>query len=68
MKGTLNSTVDDLLKLKTAGDEKSCIERIDELNDHIREQIVYCSNVVPAGAERAGDDERLNQLFRKYIV
>lgn len=68
MKDILNPAIDDLLKLKAAGDEKTAIERIDELNHYVQEQIVYCNNVIPAGAERAADDERLNQLFRKYIV
>lgn len=68
MKDGLRPTVDHLLKLKAAGDEKTSIERIDELHDLIQAQIVYCSKVVPVATERTIDDEPLNQLFRKYIV
>ncbi|AYB30408.1 DNA polymerase beta superfamily protein [Chryseolinea soli] len=67
MRADLNETVDDLLRQKAVGDEKSSIASLASVNDYIREQMAICKRAVSETGV-AVDDEPLNRIFRKYIV
>lgn len=67
IRADLNETVDDLLRQKAIGDEKSSISSLASVNDYIREQMAICKETM-SEPSIAADDEPLNLIFRKYIV
>jgi hypothetical protein len=66
MDDELNSIVDSLLEQKVKSDEKFNIAPIGKLNACIKDQIAYCEKAVPEMGNKTPDNEKLNQLFRKY--
>jgi uncharacterized protein len=64
---TLNGIVDDLLKRKSKADEKATISPVRELHAWLEKQIEYCERNVPQ-KEYNGDNETLNEFFRKHIA
>lgn len=62
-----NGVVNELLSVKAKVDESFLIEKDRGLNAFIEESIDYCEAAVPAVAAH-GDSDKLNKLFREYIV
>lgn len=68
MNNELNNLAESLLEKKSKVDEKFTIAPIDQLNTFIKGQIDYCENVVPEPGNKTAENEKLNQLFRKYLL